>query len=293
MGIDPYVLEVMVDRILEYETRHDKYAPPASLKHDKPVESIKKDGDLVEALLASEAGRKRELELQKAKEAADMTKVKELNALSLDGLKKLLVSKGREAEGTKEELVKTAFKLVQEQEAIDSRRNQLKSMGVNELKQVLATNGLEANGKVADMVGAVLKYEVRVEEELRAYEAKVKELTEQKKDEFEGLSLNALKQLLVAKGLKAGVGKADRVQRLAEEAQKDGSITKKISLMTRIERKEQLLAMDKAAVLDLCHELEIDPVLKDVIVQRIISHETDIAEGFLQPDLKKPKTSNK
>merc|ERR1712194_451657 len=293
MGIDPYVLEVMVDRILEYETRHDKYAPPASLKHDKPVESVKKDGDLVEALLASEAGRKRELELQKAKEAADMTKVEELNALSLDGLKKLLVSKGREAEGNKEELVKAAFRLVQEQEAIDSRRNQLKSMGAKELKQLLATNGLESNGKIADMVGALLKYEVRVQEEFRAYEAKVKELTEQKKDEFEGLSLNVLKQLLVAKGLKAGVGKADRVQRLAEDAKKDGSITKKISLMTRIERKEQLLARDKAAVLDLCHELDIDPVLKDVIVQRIISHGTDIAEGFLQPDLKRTKTSKR
>merc|ERR1712172_426676 len=117
------------------------------------------------------------------------------------------------------------------------------AMGVKELKVLLANNGLEANGKVPDMVAAILKYEQRVQEEIRAYEAKVRDLTEQKKGEFESLSLNELKQLLVAKGLKAGVSKTERAQRLAEEAQKDGTIAKKISQMTRTERKAQLLAM--------------------------------------------------
>merc|ERR1712080_732280 len=116
------------------------------------------------------------------------------------------------------------------------------------------------------MVGAVLKYEKRVQDEIRSYEAKVQDLTEQKKGEFDRMSLNDLKQLLVAKGLKAGVGKADRVQRLAEEAQKDGSIAKKVSQMTRVERKDQLLKMDKASVLDLCSEMEIDPLVKDIMV---------------------------
>merc|ERR1712194_776325 len=146
-GIDPYVLEVMVDRILEYETRHDKYAPPVPMKGEKPTENFKNKCDLVEALLSSEAGRKREMELQRTKDAADMAKVKELNALSLDGLKKLLLSKGRDAEGKKDELVKAAFKLVQEEEAIEARRHQLKAMGIKDLKQLLATNGLESNGK--------------------------------------------------------------------------------------------------------------------------------------------------
>merc|ERR1712032_1715630 len=136
-------------------------------------------------------------------------------------------------------------------------------------------------------------YEQRVQEEIRAYEAKVKDLMEQKKDEFERLSLNDLKQLLVAKGLKAGVGKADRAQRLAEEAEKDGSIAKKVSQMTRVERKQELLKMDKTAVLDLCHELEIEPLMKDVMVQRIMSYEADIAEGFLEAEMKKQKTSKK
>merc|ERR1711948_62771 len=165
--------------------------------------------------------------------------------------------------------------------------------GVKELKLLLANNGLEANCKVPDMVAAILKYEHRVQEEIRAYEAKVKDLTEQKKGEFESLSLHELKQLLVAKGLKTGVSKTERAQRLAEEAQKDGTIAKKISQMTRTERKAQLLAMEKTAVLDLCLEMEIDPLLKDVVVQRIISHETDIADGFLEPELKKAKTSKK
>merc|ERR1712226_1327103 len=140
-------------------------------------------------------------------------------------------------------------------------------------------------------VNAILKYEQRVQEEIRAYEAKVRDLTEQRKDEFERMSVNDLKQLLVAKGLKAGVGKADRAQRLAEEAQKDGSIAKKVSQLTREERKQQLLAMEKSAVLALCDELDIDPLMKDVMVQRVMSYEADIAEGFLDPELKKRKTS--
>jgi len=288
-NVDPYVLEVMVDRILEHETRHDKYAPPLQ-NNAAPVETVKKGGDLVEALLASEAGRKRDLELQKAKEAADMAKVKELNALGVDALKKLLAAKGIEVDGKKEDLVKAAFKLAKDEEAVETRKSELKAMGVKELKQLMAKHGLEASAKVPDMVSAMLKYEQRVQEEIRAYEGKVRDLTEHKKGEFDSMSLNELKSLLVAKGLKAGVGKADRVERLAEEAQKDGSIAKKVSQMTRVERKQSLLAMDKAAVLDLCHELEIDPLMKDVMVQRIMSYENDIADGFLEPELKKQRS---
>merc|ERR1719436_1215369 len=166
-------------------------------------------------------------------------------------------------------------------------------MGLKELKNLLASNGLESSAKLQDMVNTQLKYEKRVQEEFRAYEAKVKELTEQKKEEYEGLSLSVLKQLLAAKGLKAVNGKSEGAQKLAEEAQKDGTITKKISQMTRQERKAELLKMDKAAVLDLCRELDLDPIVKDVVVQRMISHETDIAEGFLEPEAKKPRTGKK
>merc|ERR1712228_703355 len=228
-----------------------------------------------------------------AKEAADIAKVKELNALSVEALKKLLNAKGAEVDGKKEDLVKAAFNLAKEEQAVAERRNEVKAMGAKELKQLVTSHGLESSSKLPDMVNAIMKYEQRVQEEIRAYEVKVKDLTEQKKDEFERMSLNDLKQLLVAKGLKAGVGKAERAQRLAEEAQKDGSIAKKVSQMTRVERKQELLKMNKSAVLDLCHEFEIDPVMKDVIVQRIMSYETDIAEGFLEPELKKQKTSKK
>merc|ERR1712083_1000260 len=184
----------------------------------------------------------------------------------VDALKKLLSKRGVDTDGKKEDLVRAAFNLAKEDQAAEERKNELKAMGAKELKQLLATHGLDAPGKVPDMVNAILKYEQRVQEEIRAYEAKVKDLTEQRKDEFERMSLTDLKQLLVAKGLKAGVGKADRVQRLAEEAKNDGSIAKKVSQMTRVERKQELLKMEKVAVLDLCHELEIEPLMKDVIV---------------------------
>merc|ERR1712151_345908 len=168
-----------------------------------------------------------------------------------------------------------------------------KALGVKDLKQLLIENGLQANGKLPDMVNVQLTYEKRIKDEYHAYEAKVKEMTEQKQTEYEGLPLAELKKLLEAKGLKAGKGKAEGALRLAEEAQKDGTITKKISLLTRQERKAQLLAMEKSAVLDLCSELEIDPVLKDVLVQRILSYESDVASGFIEPDAKKARTSKK
>merc|ERR1712083_723312 len=114
-------------------------------------------------------------------------------------------SKGHEADGKKDDLVKAAFKLAKEAEVIETRKAELKAMGVKELKVLLANNGLEANCKVPDMVTAILKYEQRVQEEIRAYEAKVRDLTQQKQGEFESLSLHELKQLLVAKGLKTGV----------------------------------------------------------------------------------------
>jgi len=248
---------------------------------------------LVEALLASEANRKEELERQKAKEAADMTKVRELNKMSLEALKKSLVSKGHDGEGKKEDLVKAAFHLALEEEEIEARKNQLKALGVKDLKQLLTENGLQASGKLPDMVNAQLTYEKRIKDEYRAYEAKVREMTEQKKDEYEGLPLAELKKLLEAKGLKAGKAKAEGALRLAEEAQKDGSISKKISQLTRQERKTQLLAMEKSDVLDLCTELEIDPILKDVLVQRILSYESDVATGFVEPDAKKARVSRK
>merc|ERR1712066_201943 len=184
-GIDPYVLEVMVDRILEHETRHQKYAPPVPLAEDQPADGVKKGTDLVEALLASEANRKQELERQKAKEAADMAKLKELNKLSLEALKKLLVSKGHDGEGKKEDLMKAAFHFALEEDETEARKNQLKSMAVKDLKELLAENGLRASGKVPDMVNAQLTYEKRVKDEYRAYEQKVQEMTEQKRTDYE------------------------------------------------------------------------------------------------------------
>merc|ERR1712060_249369 len=73
-------------------------------------------------------------------------------------------------------------------EEIEDRRNQLKAVGVRDLKQLLTENGLQASGKLPDMVNTQLTYEKRIKDEYRAYEAKVKEMTEQKKTDFEGLT---------------------------------------------------------------------------------------------------------
>merc|ERR1712217_893045 len=100
---------------------------------------------------------------------------------NLEALKKLLVSKGHDGEGKKDDLVKAAFHFALEEEETEARKNQLKALGVKDLKQLLTENGLQVSGKLSDMVNAQLTYEKRIKAEYRAYEAKVKELTEQKK----------------------------------------------------------------------------------------------------------------
>merc|ERR1740121_2895185 len=106
-----------------------------------------------------------------------MTRVRELNKMSLEALKKLVVTKGHDGEGKKEDLVKAAFHFALEEEELEARKSQLKALGVKDLKQLLTENGLQASGKLPDMVNAQLTYEKRIKDEYAAYERKVQELT--------------------------------------------------------------------------------------------------------------------
>eukprot|EP00973_Karenia_brevis_P033784 4660668-Karenia_brevis.AAC.1 len=66
---------------------------------------------MVAAILAMEANKKKDLERKKQQDEADAAKIKELNAMSVEELKKILKRKNAEVEGNKKELITALFQL--------------------------------------------------------------------------------------------------------------------------------------------------------------------------------------
>merc|ERR1711959_484324 len=144
-----------------------------------------KAGDMIDALLANEAQRKKEQELKCQQEDAAAQKRKELKSMSLDDLKKRLAKKNLQADGNKkEDMVEALFIAGLQEDAANTRKTELKSKSAQELKELLSLNGLESGGK-EQMIKALLEHEAKCHEDLKAFEGKVAEVAEQKKEELE------------------------------------------------------------------------------------------------------------
>merc|ERR1719464_2372234 len=103
IGVDPFVKEVMVDRIVKREHTAGRFGRPALERESKEASfpSVAAGGDMVEALIANEAKRKMNLELKKQEEKAAAQKKADLQGKSLEQLKNLLTAKGRTPTGKK------------------------------------------------------------------------------------------------------------------------------------------------------------------------------------------------
>merc|ERR1719172_396828 len=144
----------------------------------------------------------------------------------------------------------------------------------------------------------MLAYEAKCRENTKAFEAKVAEAADQKKEELDNKTNAALKDLCVAKGLAVGGGKDDRIERLVEEAKKEGELDKIVSVNLRNKRKEELMSMEKLAVVQLCDKTGVTATVKDVMVERILAQESEgganIAMGNDEaPPIKKARVSKK
>jgi len=292
-GVDAFVTEIMVDRISKQEHAMGCYSRPSLPQEEAPA--AQQSGDMVEALLANEAQRKKEMALKSQKQEQLLEKRKELKALSIEDLKKRLTKKGLEATGKKEELVELLFVAAVQEDAAATRQSELKAKSQQELKEILARAGLETGSK-DQMIKTLLAHEAKCRENLKAFEAKIGEAVEQKKQELDTKKNDALKALCVAKGLAVGGGKEERIERILEEAQKERELDSVVSFNLRNKRKQELMAMDKSAVVGLCEKTGVDPVVKDVMVERILSAESEggvaIAIGDA-PATKKARASKK
>merc|ERR1719221_493509 len=168
------------------------------------------------------------------------------------------------------------------------------SLPLDELKKLVTARNL-ATGPKGKMVDAFLAHEAKVAEECRAYEVKIEEALVKKKEELETKTATELKEACASKGLKVGVGKADRVEILLQDARHKGEVDQVPEKMNFAARREELLSAEKAALRQLCEETGCDPCVKEVMVERILSHEseTGAAVDDEAPPAKKARKSAK
>jgi hypothetical protein len=177
--------------------------------------------------------------------------------------KKKTIKKGSEVADTEQDLEAT----------VASRKKELKGMAAADLKTLVLSKGLEAGAK-ADNVEAVLALEARE----RAAEArKLEELQgieRKRREEFASMQNADLKALCEKKGLKQGGTKDCKIERLLAKAKEDGEIDEAYNAMAREARRSNLMSMDKEAVLEECARLGVDPLVKEVMVERILFRES-------------------
>merc|ERR1712032_1013587 len=253
-------------------------------------------GNMVDAILANEARLKKEKLLQQQEEELAQKKLKEVKAMSIEELKKALAKKGKkDAVGKKDDLAQALF-VFHMQEAEDAKRKaKLQAMGLEQLMRLAASRGLETNKKEkpAKLVESLLAEEARLRKAAAAYELKVQEVLAKKKEELESKTGSGLKDLCVGKGLPAGAGKESRIERLLGEARESGEVDKILVAMARTARTTELHMEDTEALQKLCVKLGADPFMKDVMVERLISHESTFGPIKLDATAKKGKGSRK
>merc|ERR1712139_18851 len=98
-----------------------------------------------------------------------------------------------------------------------------------------------------------------------------------------------LKELCVSKGLKAAVASADCVERLLEAAKASGEIDEKLAVLNQDARRKELMNMHMDSLLKLCKETATDPLVKEVMVERLLAHEGESGRIKLDDEHKSKK----
>merc|ERR1719263_666922 len=119
----------MVDRLLKHESASGHFARPEVAMEDEKEVAKETKGSLVDAVLANENSRKKQIELKRKQEEAEANKRKDLQAKPIDELKKMLTTRGQEASGKKAELVDSLMAVLAQEEATAARRAKLRALG--------------------------------------------------------------------------------------------------------------------------------------------------------------------
>lgn len=294
-GVDPFVKEVLVERLVRLEVAAGKFARPKLHEPEKeePLQTGKTT--MVDALLASEAARKKERELKKQQEEAAASRQRDLEGMTLDQLKKLAAKKKLEVSGKKTDLVAVLADSGLREELAAARKEHLRSLSVESLQKLLQQNGLQVikTGKVDAMVDAFLAHETKIHEVSRMFELVVDEVLAKRKQELDAETSASLKELCESKGVKVGVSKEERVERYLEAVRQGGDADAAAAVLNRDKRSVELFALDEKSLVGLCEEAGVDPLVKEVMVDRLLAHEAEhgSAKDDDAPPAKKSKKS--
>jgi len=231
--------------------------------------------DMIEALLASEAQRKKEQDVRAKREEEMQSKSKSYRAMSLDELKKL-VAKKKLVSGEKKDEMVTALMLGSIQEdAAAARKADLQAKSTQTLSDLLSLNGLDATGSKDKMVKRFLDHEAKVSDDLKAFESGVAAAAMEQKAALEKKGNSELKDMCGEQGLALGGAKEERIERLVDEAKKSRAFDDLVSSNMRMKRRDALNIMSKEQLLEICDELQVDPLMKEIMVERIMAHEKE------------------
>merc|ERR1719162_1673146 len=147
-------------------------------------------------------------------------------------------------------------------------------MAAADLKALLLSNGLETGTKDA-MISAFLKHEAKARAAAKAQKTKIRAVVVEKKQELEGLPTAQLSKLVDAAGMKGLRSKEERVQRLLVQWQENDGVDKALAQIALTERKQELVALDDAKLQKLCNKMNVDPFVKEIMVDRISKREYD------------------
>jgi len=284
-GIDIFLKDVMVDRVVMHESEKGCFLKPVSNLEQDLADATPKlapnlpKADLVGALLMKqmEENKKCEKEAEEATKLAQ--KVKELNKKPADELKKLLKKKKVEVQNEKkDEMVKALINADIAEEVAVSIRGKLTSMSPEALAKLVVARGLNTSKSKNAMVDAILAHEADVKKKCEAFEAEISKVAATEKQALQSKTAGELKEMCSEKGLAAGLSKEDRINRLVEAVLKSGDLDAVAAKTLRNERKQSLDSMDKATLVQLCEDLGINTLVKEVMVERILSHEAEIGE---------------
>jgi len=229
------------------------------------------------------------LELKRQAEEAEARERAALQQKPLSELQKQLKSKGRDASGKKDDLIEALRQVAAEEKSAAQRTAEVKAMEESELKKLLQSKALGLSNSKDDMVGTVLAYEEKVCRDALAWSAKVGAALAEKKGDLEAKSLAELKEACASRDLAQSGNKEACMERLLEVLKTDGDIDTIVSRGARAARWEELLAMDKEALVKLCSSLGICPFVKEVVVERILSYEEESGGLATEPSAKRAR----
>merc|ERR1712032_945628 len=136
------------------------------------------------------------------------------------------------------------------------------------------------------MVQSLLKHETDQREKCKVYNNKVGEFLEEKRKALEDMTNADLKELCASRSLKLGVSKHDRVETLLEDAKTNGEVDNMVASAAREARKKELLALELSAVLEVCENMGVDPMVKEVAIEHLLAYEAE--HGPTELDEKRP-----